>query len=69
MKGQKLGNRSKKFTENAEERAVDCQFMFQTLHATSQNGLSLKFVTATTGKEWNIFRMQGAEGCEVAVKR
>ena len=59
MKGQKLGNRSRKCTENAGERAVDCQFMFQTLHATSQDGLSLEFVAATTGNEWNIQDARG----------
>ena len=33
--------------------------MFQTLHATSQDGLSLEFVAATTGKEWNIQDARG----------
>ena len=32
-------------TENAGARAVGCQFMFQTLHATSQDGLSLEIVS------------------------
>ena len=37
--------------ENAGEGAVCCQFTFQTLHATSQDGSSLELVTATTGIE------------------
>ena len=41
-------------TETAGAGAVSCQFMFQTLHATSQDGLSLEFVAATTGRECNI---------------
>ena len=63
MRGQNLGNRSRKCTENAGERALDCQFMFQTLHATSQDGLSLEFVAATTGKEWNIQDARGGGLC------
>ena len=65
MKGQKLGNRSRKSSENAGDRAVDCQFMFQTLHAPSQDGLSLEFVAATTGKEWNIQDERGIALCTV----
>ena len=38
----------------AGARAVGCQFMFQTLHSTSQDGLSLEFETATAGRECNI---------------
>ena len=36
-----------------------CQFMFQTLHATSQDGLSLEFVAATAGRECNIRDARG----------
>ena len=43
----------------AEARAVGCQFMFQTLHSTSQDGLFLEFVPATVGKEWNIQDVRG----------
>ena len=35
-------------------RARGCQFTFQTLHSTSQEGLSLEFVAATVGRECNI---------------
>ena len=41
-------------TENAGAGAVCCQFMFQTLHATSQDDSSLEFVAATEGRECNI---------------
>ena len=41
-------------TENAGARAVGCQFTFQTLHATSQDGLSLEFVAASMGRECYI---------------
>ena len=44
-------------TENVE--AVCCQFMFQTLHATSQDGSSLEFVAATVGREYNIQDARG----------
>ena len=33
--------------------------MFQTLHAISQDGLSLEFVAATADKEWNIQDARG----------
>ena len=46
-------------TENVGAGAVCCQFTFQTLHATSQDGSSLEFVAATEGMECNI---QGARG-------
>ena len=38
-------------TENVGAGAVCCQFTFQTLHATSQDGSSLEFVAATEGRE------------------
>ena len=41
--------------------------MFQTLHATSQDGSSLEFVAATAGKECNIQNARGRglwHGCE-----
>ena len=41
-------------TENAGAEAVHCQFTFQTLHATSQDGSSLEFVAAAAGRECNI---------------
>ena len=40
--------------ENAGAGAERCQFMFQTLYATSQDGLSLEFFAATVGRECNI---------------
>ena len=43
----------------AGARAVGCKFTFQTLHATSQNGLSLEFAAATTGRECNIQDARG----------
>ena len=46
-------------TDNAGAEAVHCQFMFQTLHATSQDGSSLEFIVATAGREFNI---QDAKG-------
>ena len=46
-------------TENAGAGAVCCKFMFQTLHATNQDGSSLEFVAATEGRECNI---QDAKG-------
>ena len=46
-------------TENAGARAVGCQFMFQTLHATSQDGSSLEIVAATKGRECNIQDSRG----------
>ena len=46
-------------TENAGAGSVCCQFMFQKLHVTSQDGPSLEFVAATEGRECNI---QDAKG-------
>ena len=46
-------------TENAGARAVGCQFMFQTLNATSNDGLFLEFVSATAGRRC---RIQDARG-------
>ena len=46
-------------TENAGSRAVGCQFTFQTLNATSQDGFSLEFVAATAGREYNIQDARG----------
>ena len=46
-------------TENAGKGAVCCQFMFQTLHATSQNGSSLEFVPASPGRECYIHDARG----------
>ena len=40
--------------KNAGAGAVHCQFMFQTVHATSNNGSSLEFVAATVARECNI---------------
>ena len=50
-------------TENAGAGAERCQFMFQTLHATIQDGLSLEFVTATAGRECNIQDAKGRGMC------
>ena len=38
----------------AGARAVGCQFTFQTLHLTSQDGLYLEFVATTAGRKCNI---------------
>ena len=46
-------------TENAGAGAECCQFTFQTLHATSQDGSSLEFVAATAGRECNIQDARG----------
>ena len=46
-------------TKNAGAEAVCCQFMFQTLHATSQNGSALKFDAATAGRDCNIQDARG----------
>ena len=46
-------------TENAGAGAVHCQFTFQTLHATSQDGSSLAFVAAAAGRECNIQDARG----------
>ena len=40
-----------------------CQFTFQTLHATSQDGSSLE-LSQPPRVGSAIFRMQGAEGCD-----
>ena len=46
-------------------RAVGCQFTFQTLHSTSQDGLSLEFFASTAGRKCNIQDTRG-EGCALA---
>ena len=46
-------------TENAGAGAVHCQFMFQTLHATSQDGSSLAFFAAAADRECNIQDARG----------
>ena len=53
--------------ENAGERPVGYQFMFQTQHENSLDGLSLEFVLATVVGS-AIFRMQGAEGCDRSIR-
>ena len=45
--------------ENAGAGAVHCQFTFQTLHVTSQDGSSLAFLAAAAGKECNIQDARG----------
>ena len=50
-------------TENAGTEAVCCQFMFQTLHETIQDGSSLQFVAATAGREWYIQDARGGGLC------
>ena len=40
-----------------------CQFTFQTLHGTSQDGLSLEFVAASAGRECNIQDARGVGLC------
>ena len=47
----------------AGARAVGCQFTFQTLHSTNQDGLSLEFVAATAGRECNIQDAMGRGLC------
>ena len=46
-------------TENAGAGAVCCQFMFPTLHATSQDGSSLEIIAATAGRECYIQDARG----------
>ena len=46
-------------TENKGAGAVCCKFMFQTLHEPSQDGSSLEFVAANTGRECNIQDARG----------
>ena len=46
-------------TENAGAEAVCCQFTFQTLYATSQDGSFLEFVAATAGRECYIQDARG----------
>ena len=46
-------------TKNAGAGVVSCQFMFQTLHATSQDGSSLAFFAAAAGRECNIQDARG----------
>ena len=50
-------------TENAGAGAVRCQFTFQTLHATSQDGSSLEFFAATRGRECIIQDARGRGLC------
>ena len=50
-------------------RAVGCQFTFQTLHSTSQDGLSLEFVGATVGRECNIQDARGGGLCTGVLQR
>ena len=50
-------------TDNAGAGAVCCQFTFQTLHATSQDGFSLEFVAATECNECNIQDARGRGLC------
>ena len=50
-------------TENAGAGAVHCQFMFQTLHETSQDGSSLAFFAAAAGWECNIQDARGRGLC------
>ena len=45
--------------ENAGAGAVHCQFTYQTLHATSQDGSYLEFVAAAAGGECNIQDARG----------
>ena len=47
------------FAENAGTGGEHCPFMFQTLHATVQDGLSLEFATATASRECNIQDARG----------
>ena len=44
---------------NAGAGASCCQFMFQTLHATSQDGSFLESVAATAGRDCNIQDARG----------
>ena len=78
MEGQKLGLRSRLgerqgslthslCTVNAGAGAIGCQFMFQTLHATSQNGPTLEFVAATAGSECNIQDARSSGLCSVSL--
>ena len=46
-------------TGNAGAGEEHCQFMFQKLHATSQDGSSLDFVAATAGSDCNIQDARG----------
>ena len=43
----------------AGARAVDCQFTFETLCSTIQDGLSSEFVSGTAGKECSIQDARG----------
>ena len=54
-------------TENAGARAVCCQFTFQTLHSTSQDGSSLEFVEATAGRECYIQDARGRGLCKLVM--
>ena len=50
-------------TANAGAGAVHYQFMFRTLHSTSQDGSSLEFVAATAGRECNTQDARGRGLC------
>ena len=54
--------------EEAGARAVVCQFSFQTLHSTSQDGLDLEFVSATAVRECNIQDARGGGLCGISVR-
>ena len=53
----------------AGARGVGCQFTFQTLHSTSEDGLSLEFVSATAGRECNIQDARGGWLCHMYTKK
>ena len=55
MEGQKLCNMS--------SMGEMLPIQVQTMHATSQDGLSLKFVTAIAGRECNIQDASGGRLC------
>ena len=55
MEGQNLGNRSRL----GERQKYGSQFTFHTRHSTSQDGLSLEFVSAIAGRECNIQDARG----------
>ena len=50
---------------NAGAGAGRCQFMFQTLHATNQDGSSLESVVAIVCMEYNILDARGRWMCQV----
>ena len=53
---------------NAGAGAGRCQFMFQTLHATSQDGSSLESVVAIACMEYNILDARGRWLCQVQLQ-